>query len=242
MSNIIEELNAIVRNQPPGTEGDEKIQKFLLLIPKKLKRVLVIGCGDGYEVDWLNKNGFEATGVTINKNEASRAMKRYGVKIIVAEMHNIPTRQKYDAIYASNILEHSVAPFLALKHWWKLLKTGGELVLVMPSKHWQSVYYHYSVLTHSQTKDLLLKAGFELLAGPQIKPKILLPKDSDIFHDLGRLWGHLDGYIARKTVKKAPRFDFESPEKYEVKGNILRNVLKVPYNYVRVWLARRERD
>ena len=203
--NLFKKVSRFYQKEPYGIGKSKASIPFLKLIPKEKNKVLVIGCGEGHEVFWLKKHNFNATGITKEKKEALNGKKKYNVEIKVADMHGLPFSQKFDAIFASNVLEHSPAPFLALLHWRKFLKKGGWLVLVMPSKEWLKEYYHFSVLTHSQTKDLLEKAGFRLLAGPEFKSKIDF-HGGDIFYDLGRIWGHYDGYVAEKTIMPRKKF------------------------------------
>ncbi len=42
---------------------------FLQLIFLPKAKVLVVGCGEGYEVKWLQDHGFKAVGVTNNVKE-----------------------------------------------------------------------------------------------------------------------------------------------------------------------------
>lgn len=239
---LADQIKKFRTKEPIAVGGGESSIPFLKLIPMDKKRVLVIGCGKGFEVKRLKEHGFEAIGVTNNKKEAEYGRKELGVQVVIGDMHEIPVGGKFDAIFASNVLEHSVAPFLALRHWRELLKKDGWLVLVMPSKEWTREYYHYSVLTHTQTKDLLQKAGFGLLAGPEMKAKFELPDGSDIFYDLGRLWGHFDGYVAVKSEVPVGQINKDNPELFKVKGNLVRDTLKKPYNWLRVRRARSHRD
>lgn len=215
---------------------------FLHLVPKKKKQGLVVGCGEGYEVKWLQDEGFSVTGITINFAEAEQGLKKYQAKIFVSDMHSLPfTEGVFDWVYAANILEHSVAPYLALQEWRRVLKRSGWLVIVMPSREWLAEYYHFSVLTHSQMKDLLYKVGFKLLAGPGVRSKIALG-EGDIFYDLGRGWGHYDGYVAKKSKLSTGRFLLGEVNK-EVKTHfwalkLVKAIIKLPYNKIRVWYAR----
>ena len=243
--NLVKKAAQFKTQEPYAAGEGESSITFLKLIPKDKKDVLVIGCGEGHEVLWLQKNGFLSTGLTNNKQEAVNGKINLGVQIYVGDMHNFNSPKKYDVIFASNVLEHSVAPFLALLHWRKLLKQDGWLILVMPSKEWLSEYYHFSVFTHSQTKDLLFKAGFDLLAGPEIKPKISY-HGGDIFYDLGRGWGHHDGYVAIK--KDLPKQKFmlgegrgQTPKRNPI-NRFIRSLVKYPYNKVRIWHARHHKE
>ncbi len=243
--NLVKKVAQFRTNEPYVAGEGQSSVVFLKLIPKEKKEVLVIGCGEGHEVAWLNQHGFLAEGLTNNALEARNGKKKFGVRIHTGDMHDFKINKKYDAIFASNVLEHSVAPFLALLHWRDLLKTNGWIVIVMPSKEWLSEYYHFSVLTHSQTKDLLHKAGFELLAGPEMKSKMPL-NGGDIFYDLGRQWGHHDGYVATKKSLPDEKFTRDkiivTPPKRNSINRLVRSIVKYPYNKLRVWRARTHRE
>lgn len=233
---------AVHRNEPYAVGGISGALPFLKLIPADKKRVLVIGCGEGHEVNWLVRHGHQAIGITLNRQEAVTAAKKYGVKVLVADMHELPRMGKFDAIFASNVLEHSPMPFLALFHWRSYLKPNGWLIITMPSREWLGEYYHYSVLSRPQVKDLLHKAGYRLLAGPGIKPLIDY-RGGDIFLDLGRLWGFNDGYVAAlgrlpKTRRMLGDINPAAPKK----SRLLRTLVKWPYNRIRIWYARRIRE
>lgn len=244
LSNTYREWFRKERHEPYAVGSVEAVEGFFKLIPPTKKTVLVIGCGEGYEVAWFNSHGFKATGITANEAEALAGKKRYKVKILVKDMHELGDLPKFDAIYASNVLEHSPMPFLALYHWRKYLKKNGYLVIVLPSKEWLTEFYHYSVMTRSQTKDLLYKSGFKLLAGPQMEPKVKLNRGANVFLDMGRLWGFQDAYLAKltKLPKEKPMLNSESPNDNVSFKSIIKGLLKYPYNKVRVWYAQKIRE
>lgn len=238
----------------PYAGGDkplaEKIKAslpFLQLIPFTKKKVLVIGCGEGYEVKWLKDQGFKPIGITKEKKEVQNGKKKYLVDLRLAEMHNLPFNKNcFDCLFAANVLEHSVAPYVALREWRRVLKPNGWLIIVLPSKEWLAEYYHYSVLTHSQTKDLMYKAGFKLLAGPEMKPKIDYKK-GDIFYDLGRGWGHYDGYVGQKTILPKKKFMLGKNKKTKREKTLnpiqlIKLPLKIPFNFIRKWYARNHQE
>jgi SAM-dependent methyltransferase len=232
------------RNEPLSASNMDGSVPFLKLLPPAKKSVLVIGCGDGHEVAWLNEHGFSALGVTASKAEADMGKMKYKAKIFVRDMHDLKGLGQFDTIFAANVLEHSPMPYLALLHWRKHLKKNGWLVLVMPSKEWLSEHYHLSVSTRSQMKDLLYKSGFKLIAGPKMKPLIDY-HGGDIYFDLGRRWGFLDGYVSQiiSIPKNEFKLDYKSTsgsENFLVRS--IKSVLKYPYNLVRCWYGRNIRE
>ena len=42
--------------------------------------------------------------------------------------------ETYDCVYSSHCLEHMVDAKLALNEWWKLVKPGGYLILIVPDE------------------------------------------------------------------------------------------------------------
>jgi SAM-dependent methyltransferase len=48
-------------------------------------------------------------------------------------MKGVPDNS-YHTVYASHILEHLTKPILALKNWYRILKPGGHLIVVVPHR------------------------------------------------------------------------------------------------------------
>ena len=48
-------------------------------------------------------------------------------------MEGVPD-QKYDFVYSSHCIEHIATPEVALRHWLRILKTGGYLIVFMPHR------------------------------------------------------------------------------------------------------------
>ena len=221
---------------------------FLKLIDPKLKSVLVVGCGEGYEVKWLIDHGFEAVGLTKNADEARMAKKKYGVKAYVGDIHELPfSSGSFDCVYGSNILEHSVAPYVALMEWRRVLKMHGWLITVLPSKEWIPEYYHFSVLTHAQSIDLMKKAGYKILAAPGSE-KLIDYRGGDIYLDLGRGRGHYDAYVGEKSSMPTNKYMLGPDWRENHEGRtslpikIVKLLLKYPYNAARRYYERYIRE
>lgn len=51
-------------------------------------------------------------------------------------------KSEYDYVFASHCLEHMKNPALTIKDWWKLVKPGGHLVIVVPDEDlYEQGYY-----------------------------------------------------------------------------------------------------
>jgi FkbM family methyltransferase len=46
----------------------------------------------------------------------------------------IKTPKKYDFVYSSNCLEHMRDPWIAIKHWWDIVKDGGHMIICIPDE------------------------------------------------------------------------------------------------------------
>lgn len=49
-------------------------------------------------------------------------------------MEGVPD-DSYEVVHASHILEHLDDPITALRNWWRILKPGGHLIVLVPHQH-----------------------------------------------------------------------------------------------------------
>ena len=74
----------------------------------KGKKILEIGCGDGYCLQELNKQGFETYGIEISKIRLDRCLKQ-GLNVIEGDIHNLP--------YPDNFFDNAIMSMI--KGQWK---------------------------------------------------------------------------------------------------------------------------
>jgi len=105
------------------------------------KRVLDMGCGIGL-LDFLILDK-EVVGLDVNVKavkEAKRIARLLESKVngtwsfIVADMHCLPLRERFDAIVVSEVLEHLEDDMQALKYTLQFLEKDGFLVIAFPNK------------------------------------------------------------------------------------------------------------
>ncbi|MFC1748556.1 methyltransferase domain-containing protein [Pseudomonadota bacterium] len=140
------------------------------------KKVLDIGSGFGSSLMYWGKGSaaVEVQPVIV------RFLKEMGFNVYelnVEEGLGIKVRNKFDAVYSMNLIEHLVAPHLFLLRVHKLLKNGGLFVLGHPTtplwpfeslwkmyfgyQGWVSVE-HVNFFTPKTIELMLNRAGFEV--------------------------------------------------------------------------------
>lgn len=97
-------------------------------------KILDIACGDGVGLKEFKNMGFKnITGVEFNQKKIENA-KLFGYPIYKLDMHNLSNLKKikFDIIYSSHTLEHSMYPEKVLSELSNHLKDKGYLVVVLP--------------------------------------------------------------------------------------------------------------
>ncbi len=103
-------------------------------VPYKSKRILDLGCGNGSKLAEFAKRGYEIWGVDVSKNaiEVSQNILPEG-HFLTSELSNINLTSNYfDYIRIDNALEHTPRPREVIKECYRLLKTGGQLLIYVP--------------------------------------------------------------------------------------------------------------
>lgn len=113
---------------------DEKLE-FILKKTGKNKKVLDIGCNDGYVGEKLIAQRNTVYGIDIVERDLQTAKKR-GLKVmnIDIENNNLPYEDNYfDVIILADIIEHVFDTDLLLRKCFKVLKKNGTLILTTPN-------------------------------------------------------------------------------------------------------------
>lgn len=147
------------------------LDKFNSLKNGKDKKVLEIGCAIGAFSKLLKERGFDVTAIDISEfiiKKAKELQKDVNFKILDIE-GDIRTNEKYEYIFALEVLEHLNNPKKALFNMKKLLKKDGVLVFStpLPTKQTLADPMHINVHSHS----------FWLSLGKKLKFKKIYLKD-----------------------------------------------------------------
>jgi SAM-dependent methyltransferase len=100
------------------------------------KRILELGCADGYISRHLKERGCRITGVEIDAEAAERA-RPWCEKVVVADLNRADWIEQvgggFDTILCGDVLEHLAQPEVALWHIHRLLAPGGRVIICLPN-------------------------------------------------------------------------------------------------------------
>lgn len=106
--------------------------------------------------------GFRVRAIVPRESDAE-ALRGIGVEADVGDVHDMPyASASFEAVFASNVLEHSVAPYVALMEIRRVLGEGGEARLVMPTfelREGGRGPFHLHCLDRRVWEELLRKTG-----------------------------------------------------------------------------------
>ncbi|WP_018887665.1 class I SAM-dependent methyltransferase [Paenibacillus massiliensis] len=140
--------------------------QLMQLIDPGANRVLDLGCGDGKTTRVLQEllPNAQLYGLTANETEAEENSDDT-LQIVYGDAHKLPFQNSFfDAVYARHILEHCVAPFIAIKELNRVLSLGGQLIVAVPENNeWADSFPdHYSVLSQMMWEKLFVQCGFSI--------------------------------------------------------------------------------
>ena len=127
---------ALTRDWRKRYFGDSK-PAFLTLIDPRGLRVLDLGCGGGHNGALLKRAGArEVVGVERDPGAAAEARRRLD-RVVEADLASFRPEQlgdaPFDAILASDVLEHLADAELVLERAVRCLRPGGVVVLSLPN-------------------------------------------------------------------------------------------------------------
>ncbi len=136
-------------------------------------RLLEVGCGSGQMLNSMQGLGWCVEGVDFDPAAVQNARnKGLQVRLGTLEAQRYPN-DHFDAITMSHLIEHVHDPLELLSECYRVLKTGGQLVVVTPnSESWGHKMFrgswlhldpprHLYVFNSSSLRRLVEKASFE---------------------------------------------------------------------------------
>ncbi len=111
------------------------VPKVISLVPAGARRVVDIGCGNGYLAGVLAGRGFEVVGVEPSPDGIAQARAAHpDVRFEQAWVDEMGTKlgADYDVVIATEVIEHLPAPRTLLRAGLQLLRPGGTMILSTP--------------------------------------------------------------------------------------------------------------
>lgn len=97
-------------------------------------RLLDIGSGNGSFLAKMKKLGWDVTGVEPDKEAVSVSLEKYGLNVFQGTLDEAKFPDDYfNAITLNHVIEHVLDPVGLLKECRRVLKPGGELIVVTPN-------------------------------------------------------------------------------------------------------------
>ncbi|MEW6003372.1 MAG: class I SAM-dependent methyltransferase [Nitrospirota bacterium] len=113
---------------------------FKELLPRDIagKSLLDAGCGTGHFSKFASEKGVVVTSLDIGEKLLEKVAQKCDTKRVVGSVLDLPFKNnQFDFIISSEVLEHTVNAFKALKEFHRVLKSGGILALTVPNRFWK---------------------------------------------------------------------------------------------------------
>jgi 2-polyprenyl-3-methyl-5-hydroxy-6-metoxy-1,4-benzoquinol methylase len=138
-------------------------------------RLLEVGCSYGGFLTEARRDGWEVTGVELNRSAAGYAREQLGLRVFSGSLPDQVQQlgEPFDVLAMFHVIEHVSNPLLLLESCRKLMKPGGLLVLKTPnvasviarltgaSWHWVSPPAHLYLYSPATLSALLTKSGYQ---------------------------------------------------------------------------------
>ena len=113
---------------------DRAGREVLWLRKKPRGRLLEIGCGNGEFLGGMRARGWDVVGVEPDPVANASARRRFGLDVLRDPIEEARFEAaSFDAIAMNNVIEHLENPVRTLGECARLLRKGGELVIVTPN-------------------------------------------------------------------------------------------------------------
>ena len=117
-------------------EFDHPAMKKLIEISNGASAVLDMGCGEGTRLNKIvTKAGQKGCGIDISTKAVGLAKEKYPrLSFLVGDLESLPYKnESFDLVYSAFVFEHLDNPKKVLKEAVRVLKKGGNLMIVAPN-------------------------------------------------------------------------------------------------------------
>jgi len=215
-------LHALDKNHPDARrEGKRRALELLAAMGAK-GRVLMVGCGDGIELEVARDLGWSPEGYDVDPATTAAVAARVGVPVHSGVFPELALEPGFDAVFMDQVLEHLKQPVDYLRKAFELLAPGGLLYVAVPNigsisnrlksavgraglrrrkrgKHYNTKHHIY-YFHPAGLRRLLEREGFEVLT---VRGS-LKPQRNRLTPLLSQWWPSLDsGFLAVARKREA---------------------------------------
>jgi len=133
------------------------------------KKVLDIGCGTGFITNMAAKNGYDVTGIDLEKEGIRIARKNMGrkkVRYMLGDFFDFKFKKgSFDSVILADVLEHVKEEGKMLREIFRVLKKDGVLIMTVPAFHFLFGYHdrevgHLRRYSRKKLEKQVKRAGF----------------------------------------------------------------------------------
>lgn len=117
----------------PGGVDELDSAAMYLRAPASGARVLDVGCGSGVMLERMKSLGWDVDGVEVDPGGVAAARAR-GVRVRQGSLVDAKFPDNhFDAVHSAHVIEHVYDPVALLRECFRVLKPGGQLVILTPN-------------------------------------------------------------------------------------------------------------
>ena len=126
-------------DRPAGTEHEEeRLREYILHELPVSSSILDVGCGKAWVAKTFQNKGVFVCSLDATVINTAKALKHYPSgdhAAVVADAFHLPFKEgSFEAVIASEIIEHVVDPAAFVRELYRVLSPGGTLIVTTPYK------------------------------------------------------------------------------------------------------------
>jgi len=151
-------------------EQKDQIKRLVADMPT-CKSVLVVGCGDGTEIEEHLRGGSEkVVGIQVNKKQ-NELIRKKGLDARDMDMHEMDFENgEFDLVYCKDCFKQAISPILAFAEMYRVSKK--YILISEPDIRWAWKAHNYQLFSEEQFEILALKFGMKFNSWKYVYPYV----------------------------------------------------------------------